>query len=359
MNFLTSVAVESLKMFNQAAPYMTMGILLGGLLKAFISEELVQKYLGGRGISPVFRASLAGVPLPLCSCGVIPAAAALKKQGASSSATVSFLISTPESGIDSIALSYALLDPILTVARPIIAFISAFAAGIASVLWGGPEHKTEIDKSEIHDHGHGHDHSPEIAYTSLSQRIKAGLDFAINDIWADLAGTFFIGIILSGIIATIIPSSFLGTYLGGGLRSMLIMLVAGIPMYICASSSTPLAAALILKGVSPGAALVFLMAGPATNVSALPVLNKILGARRLAIYLTIIAVISVTAGLSIDWIYSTMGISAQASVGEATEMLPQWLHVASATLLIILWLSNLIKKYIKAKKLDQKSEQGG
>ena len=351
-SFLVSVLKETISMFMDAAPYMALGILISGLLKAFIDPSWVQRYLGGKGLSPVFKASVAGIPLPLCSCGVIPAAAALKKQGASSGATVSFLISTPQSGVDSIALSYALLDPIMTVARPIVAFISAFVAGTLSVFFGGPEPKPVKESGccsgHCHDHDHGQehdhsDHSHDNGKRTLGERIKDGVNFAVVDIWGDLSKMFFIGILLSGLISVAVPQSFLEKALGGGLSSMLLMTVVGIPMYICATSSTPLAAALILKGVSPGAALVFLMAGPATSIINLPLLHRILGARRLAIYLGSIISVAVTAGLVVDRIYGAYGLSAQAIVGQGSEHLPQWVHIAGAIALLSMWAYNWAK----------------
>lgn len=342
-SFLLTFARETLDIFLDSAPYMALGVFLSGLLKAFIDPSWIQRYLGGKGMSPVFRASIAGVPLPLCSCGVIPAAAALRKQGASSSATVSFLISTPESGVDSIAISYAILDPILTVARPLVAFASAMTAGALSVFFGGPETAFSDDKRSSDHHGHHHDHhcaSPASRPSSLINRIRDGVWFAISDIWGDLAKPFFLGVALSGLISASVPQSFLEEALGGGLSSMLIMLIAGIPMYICATSSTPLAAALILKGVSPGAALVFLMAGPATNISALPVIHKILGSRRMVIYLASIATVSVAAGMTVDWIYGLYGISARATVGQGVEHLPLWVHHLAGAGLLLLWAFN-------------------
>lgn len=347
--FILSLTKEILSMFMDAAPYMVLGILISGLLKAFIDQSLVQKYLGGEGFAPVLSASIAGIPLPLCSCGVIPAAATLRRQGASSSATLSFLISTPQSGVDSIALSYALLDPIMTVARPVVAFVSAFVAGGLSVLFGGPEVEPAQDSNccsgDSHDHDHHHHHDEE--EKSLIERIKDGFSFAVVDVWGDLSNMFFLGIILSGIISIAVPDTFLESALGGGLSSMLIMAVIGIPMYTCATSSTPLAAALILKGVSPGAALVFLMAGPATSIINVPLIYKILGGRRLFIYLSSIAFVSISAGLALDHVYNVYQISAQATIGQGADHLPQWIQIGAAAILFAMWLFNKTRNRLK------------
>ncbi|PIE55434.1 MAG: hypothetical protein CSA35_00855 [Dethiosulfovibrio peptidovorans] len=364
MIFVTTVFRESLDMFLDTAPYMLFGVAISGLIKAFIEPEWVQRFMGGRGFAPVARASLVGIPLPLCSCGVIPAAVALKKQGASANAVTAFLISTPESGVDSIAMSYALLDPIMTVARPIVAFMSATVAGILAVFFGGAETTEEalIHPFECgHDHHHHHEHHNDNEHTSnrhaLLQRLRNGLDFAVFDVWGDLAKTFFVGVIFSGLIAATVPEHFLETALGGGLGSMVLMSLVGIPIYICATASTPLAAALIMKGVSPGAALVFLLAGPATNVSALPMLYKVLGSRRMLIYLSSIFAVSILSGLALDALYITLGLSAQSTIGKNTEALPPWVQWATATALLIFWAMAIAKRYREDKELDPRNEK--
>ncbi len=154
--------------------------------------------------------------------------------------------------------------------------------------------------------------------------------FAIGDLWEDLAAWFLIGIVLAGLITVLIPPDMFSQYLGAGLPAMLIMLAVGIPLYICATASTPIAAALILKGVSPGAALVFLLAGPATNMASLTVLTGTLGKRATAIYLTSIAVCAVLFGLIVDQVYASLGISAQAVVGQASEIVPEWAGLLGA-----------------------------
>jgi hypothetical protein len=171
---------------------------------------------------------------------------------------------------------------------------------------------------------------------TLSEKIRAGLKFAMTDVWGDIASWFFVGLLLAGLIVTLVPEEMMGRFLGGGLPSMLLMLAVGIPLYICATASTPIAAALILKGVSPGAALVFLLAGPATNVTSLTVLLRILGKRATAIYLTIIALFTVLFGLAVDQVYSTLGINARAMVGQAAEWVPPWAQLLGGLTLLAL-----------------------
>lgn len=285
MEIVISVLRESWHLLLEASVYILFGMLVGGLLKVFLNPSFVADHLGKGKFSSVIKAALFGIPIPLCSCGVLPAAASLKKQGANNGATTAFLISTPESGVDSIAITYALLDPIMTVARPVSAFVTAVAAGISENLLQTQKEEDwhrVIDRScPIDNCCDGNECPPQehSMHHTFTEKLWAGLKFAVDDLWGDLAGWFFAGLLLAGVISTIIPQELMTRYLGGGLHSMLIMLLVGIPMYICATASTPVAAALILKGVSPGAALVFLLVGPATNITSLSVLFGLLGKR--------------------------------------------------------------------------------
>ena len=270
---------------------------------------------------------------------MLPAAVSLRKQGASNGATTAFLISTPESGVDSISITYALLDPIMTVARPLVAFVTAAAAGITENLFGsGNQTKKIVPDLSCPVDGccDGHNCTPEEhrQHHTFWEKLAAGMRFAIGDLWEDLAVWFLIGVVLAGLITVLIPPDMFSTYLGAGLPAMLIMLAVGIPLYICATASTPIAAALILKGVSPGAALVFLLAGPATNMASLTVLTGVLGKRATAIYLASIAICAVVFGLIVDQVYASLGISAQAMVGQASEIVPEWAGLMGAILIL-------------------------
>ena len=341
MNFVATVFLEAWALLLESSVYVIFGLLVAGLLKVFLSPTAVAGHLGTGRVSSVFKASFWGIPLPLCSCGVLPAAVSLKKQGANNGAVTSFMISTPESGVDSIAVSWALLDPIMTVARPLTAFITAVIAGLAENFLGVKPAGTppQPDLSCPVDHCcDGVDCPPEVhsRHHSLPERIKVGLKFALTEVWHDMAVWFLIGLFLAGLITALIPEEVMSRFLGGGFGSMLLMLVIGIPLYICATASTPIAAALIIKGVSPGAALVFLLAGPATNITSLTVLIGVLGKRAAAIYLTSIAVLSVAAGLAVDLVYAGLGIKASALVGQAAEIIPAWAQWGGAILLLAL-----------------------
>ncbi|MDM8556751.1 SO_0444 family Cu/Zn efflux transporter [Desulfococcaceae bacterium HSG7] len=349
MDLIASIIQASWYLLVESAVYIIFGLIISGLLSTLINPQAISRHLGQRHFKSVFKAALIGIPLPLCSCGVIPAAVTLKKQGASNGATTAFMISTPESGVDSIAITYALLDPIMTVARPMAAFVSATIAGILE-NWFSQDDKpdTASQKSDQSGEMNGccNEHDPPYDKNkrpdSLISKISSGLHYAVNEVWADMAAWFFIGLLLAGIITVLIPDDFFSRHLNGGISSMLIMLAFGIPLYICATASTPIAAALIMKGVSPGAALVFLLVGPATNITSLTVLFGILGKRTTAIYLTVIAVAAVFFGLTVDWVYVVWDIEVRAVIGQAAEIIPATIQFSGALLLIILTLIKIV-----------------
>jgi hypothetical protein len=285
---------------------------------------------------------------------VLPAAASFKKQGANKGALASFLVSTPESGVDSIAVTYALLDPIMTVTRPLAAFVTGIAAGFLenSLSWKsqpgqiplGPTSTTaERDK-------------PVVLNKSLTGRFSDGLRYGFREIWADIAVWFFVGLFLAGIITVYMPESLSQMILGGGIVAMLAMLLMGMPIYICATASTPIAAAFLLKGASPGAVLVFLLVGPATNMTSLSVLIGILGKMGTIRYLLVIAVISILFGLGLDSLYQFLDIEARAVISEVRETMPYWLKLSSALVLIVLFLYHLWDQY-RSHKLKSRKNQ--
>jgi uncharacterized membrane protein YraQ (UPF0718 family) len=349
MEILSKLVVESWHLLLDASVYVIFGLLVAGLLKVFLSPAAVARHFGQGKVGSVFKAAFLGIPIPLCSCGVLPAAVSFKKQGANNGAVTAFMISTPESGVDSIAITYALLDPIMTVARPVAAFVAAVAAGLAENLFGREKAKSPVipdlsctvdaccDGQECPPEVHAHHHS-------FVQKLIAGLKYALTDVWNDMAGWFLVGLLLAGLITALVPEELMVMYLGGGIGSMLIMLALGIPLYICATASTPIAAALILKGVSPGAALVFLLAGPATNVTSLTVLFGVLGKRATVIYLSAIAIFAVAFGLLVDLVYSWFALSPVAMVGQAAELVPVWAQTAGAIILLVLSVKPVYRK---------------
>jgi uncharacterized protein len=338
LQLISAVVAASWSLLLDSSVYILFGILISGLLKMVLNPATVVKHLGSGRFSSVIKAAFLGVPLPLCSCGVLPAAVSLKNQGANKGATTAFLISTPESGVDSIAISYALLDPIMTVIRPVAAFVTAIIAGCIENIIDWPQPITHIppaikdndltDKTGIPVVG--------ISPHDLWTKIITGLRYAMVDVWGDIAIWFFGGLFIAGLIMVLIPDELMFRWLDGGFSSMLIMLAVGIPLYICATASTPVAAALILKGVSPGAALVFLLVGPATNITSLAVLIGILGKKGTFRYLLTLSGCAILFGLIVDQIYKIAGISPQAVIGEAAELVPYGAKLGGALLLLLL-----------------------
>jgi len=341
VSFLRDTALASWDLFFDASPYILFGVIVGGMLKMFLSTDYIARHLGKGRFLSVIKASLFGIPLPLCSCGVLPTAAALKKQGANNGATMAFLIATPESGVDSISITYALLDPLMAVARPVAALATALTAGCLENWFNSQKKHTKAPLA-----AQSFIPLPKQILSvqqSVAQRLVSGIWFALEDLWADLAAWFFLGVVLAGVITTLIPEEYISLYLGGGLSAMLLMLVFGVPLYICATASTPIAAALILKGVSPGAALVFLLVGPATNMASLSVLIGLLGKRATGLYLFAIAAVSVICGIVLDSIYRYLGVLPQAVIGSAAEIIPFWLQAGSAAVLVVFSFRPLLK----------------
>jgi uncharacterized membrane protein YraQ (UPF0718 family) len=265
--------------------------------------------------------------------------------------------------VDSISITYALLDPIMTVARPVVAFVTAFTAGLSENLFSFNKEAREIIpdlRCPVDGCCDGVNCDPEVhsRHHTFFEKLRAGFGYAFKDLWNDIAAWFLFGLLLAGIITVLIPDDIFSRYLGSGLPAMLLMLAVGIPLYICATASTPIAAALILKGVSPGAALVFLLAGPATNLASLTVLFGTLGKRATAIYLSSIAVCSVIFGLLVDQIYRYWGFSAQAIVGQASEVVPLWLQWAGALVIGLLSIKPLYQRVSSRLKRLRKKTPG-
>ncbi len=336
------ILLETWIILNESAPWVLLGFFIAAIIKAFISDSVISKHLGGNGAKSVVKAALFGVPIPLCSCGVIPAAMSLRKQGASKGATLAFLVSTPETGVDSIAITWALLDPVITVARPVVAFITATVAGILENVFGTRDEPAgETTPVVAPTPSCGCDSaccsSQELPHTpTLKERVRESFDSTFGDLLGDIGKWLILGIFLAGIIAYAVPDTFFEQYLGKGILQHLIMLLVGIPIYICATSSTPLAAALVMKGLSPGAALVFLIAGPATNVATMTVVYKFLGRKSLIIYLLAITVCTLGMGFLLDYLYTSMGWSMVPRIGETELECVTWFTISSSVLLILL-----------------------
>ena len=339
---LISVLLASWNVLLESAPFVLLGFFVAGILKAFLPDDFVARHLGGSSTASIFKAAAMGIPIPLCSCGVLPAAAGLKKQGAGKGAVTSFLISTPETGVDSIAVSYALLDPLMTIIRPVVAFFTAVAAGIAVAFTeklsvsGSP---AELDSVMEHEDACSSGcccshHEPEP--DGLGRKFMKGMRFAFGDLLKDIGGWLFFGILLSGVISVFLSPEIVSRYLSNEYLSMLLMLAISVPLYVCATASTPIAAALALKGISPGAALVFLLAGPATNAAAITVIAKLIGRRATVVYVAVIVVMSFLAGIGVNALYASLGISITGWLSASAHDDGGPLSVISAVVLVVL-----------------------
>jgi len=294
---LVEIATESYVLFARMAPYLLLGIVVAGALHVLLPVGTVARHLGGRGIAPVFRAAALGVPLPLCSCGVVPVAASLGKGGASRGAVVSFLVTTPTSGVDSILATYSLLGGAFAVVRPVASFLIGLVAGAVTALGLG----TKATEDESTPAPPASDAS---AWADGRGAIRRGLGYAFGELLGGIARPLAVGVLIGGLISFLLPPGVLQQYVGSGFVSYLVMLAVATPLYVCASGSIPVAAALLAKGISPGAALVFLVAGPATNAASVAMVSKLLGRRALAIYLTILVLGSFVAGAATDFFFA-------------------------------------------------------
>jgi hypothetical protein len=310
-----------------------LGLILAGLVWLVLNERNLSRLLGTSRGGTVFRAALIGVPLPLCSCSVLPVAGQLRASGLSRGGTVSFLIATPESSIDSILLTWSLTDPLLTVARPVAAFLTASVAGLLENRYDDPPRvqplRVVADDACCSDCGPKQNEP--VARRSWVKRTGDGLKHSFTTLIADLAPYLLVGYLLAGLSAAIFGSSF--NPLGAGhWWPYLTALIVGIPLYICATSSTPLAAVLLGAGFPPGAVLVFLMVGPATNIATLTVTRKILGMASTVRYLLSIVVVSLLLGLVLDWAYDWFHITPVYSPGGKSHA-AHFLYTASGLLL--------------------------
>jgi uncharacterized membrane protein YraQ (UPF0718 family)/copper chaperone CopZ len=291
-----SLIVESWLVLGQMSPYLLFGFFVAGLLSILFSPEWIERHLGGKGFMPVLKASLLGVPLPLCSCGVIPVSASIRRHGASRAATVSFLLSTPQTGVDSIAVTWGLLGWVFAIFRPIAAFITGLLGGVLTQIFGEKDTdptagnslgKKKCAESCCAERGKGH---------FLLRTVR----YAFLTLPRDLAKPLLLGVLIAGAINAFVPADSLKPYLGSEILSILAMIAVGIPLYVCATASVPIALGFIHAGFSPGAALAFLIAGPATNAATISTTWKQLGKRSAMIYLATIAVSAIVCGLLLN-----------------------------------------------------------
>ena len=395
------------QLFLLSAPWLMLGLLIAGLLNVYLPANFLNRHLGKEGLWTTIKAAFIGAPMPLCSCGVIPAAIGLRRAGASKRATTAFLVSTPETGVDSVSVSYVLLGPFMAIIRPIAAVCSAIAAGVLV----GKDH--EIHSQHKHQAATADDNSagccssntaaevkkepsccssntsaeikkepsccssntsaevkkepsgfstedsasikadrccksekPSLSIESRVAKFKRAIRFSCNKLLEDTMVWLVIGLFFAALVQTYVPESYLSQW-GSGIFAMLVVILISIPMYICATASTPIAAGLLLSGVSPGAVLVFMLAGPATNIATLGVVGKELGKRAVFAYLTGVIGMALLFGFLTDYLVDEFGFVVAPMMGTEHEVLPHWLSLASGIILAILMLRLVLKMALK------------
>ncbi len=324
------------------------GLALAGLIWLVMNRASTSRFMADRGLIGVLKAALIGIPLPLCSCSVLPVASQLRKSGASRGGVVAFLISTPESGVDSIMLTYSLTDPILTVARPVAAFLAAFAAGAGEIFLrdkSGTIPQADAGDRCCSDCGSAVPDAE--SRPSLIGRLWSGIRYAYTDLLDDLAPYLLSGFVLAGLVGALIGTDLvnLPESIRTGWLGYVGAIVIGVPLYVCATSSTPLAAVMLASGFSPGAVLAFLLVGPATNLASLAVVGRIIGVWATVRYLVVIVLVAIGSGIVVDQIYSALGMSARYTSGNIAHS-DSWLGVVSALFLAFFILYYTAKKII-------------
>ena len=354
MQAITTFLDTLLDLWLDASFWLIIGLFVAGILKVTLSNDKLSKHLTGHGMWPSVKAAVLGMPLPLCSCGVIPAAVGLRRGGASKSATTAFLISTPETGVDSIAISYALLGPFMAVIRPIAATTSAIAAAFLVLITDKetqtPTPATEAVKTSCCSGSHSCSSSASSAHSSQPKaeswlnKLWQGQKYAFTDLIEDLSLWLIVGLIISALVVTFVPSEAL-VEISRSPWAMVLMALIGVPMYICASASTPIAAGLMLAGVSPGAVLVFLLAGPATNMATLGIVRKELGTKALVSYLVGVVGVAILFGYATNFLVDTFAINIDAQLAASNELLPPVIAWASGIALAVIIAADLWKRF--------------
>jgi uncharacterized protein len=347
---LTETIRESWTVLGQMAPYLLFGFVVAGLISMFLSADFVKKHLGGSGIVPVIKAAILGVPLPLCSCSVIPVSTALRKQGASRGATLAFLLSTPQTGVDSIAVTWGMMGPVVAIFRAVAALVTGLLGGAIQVLIRNsadndqkPEENQAQEESDCHCYSKN-DTKEEVSHcqaTAQPGRLRRGLIHGFITLPREIGPALLLGISLAGILAAVMPAGQLSAYLGGGISSILILMMLGVPVYVCATASVPIAIGFMHAGASPGAALAFLISGPATNMATIATVWKILGRRATVVYILTVAASAVGFALLLD---SELFIGAVGTLSEtaANHQHPGPLMHISAVLMLGLLLASRI-----------------
>ncbi len=343
--YILAFLKEFIVLLEEMAPYLLLGFLFAGILKVYFPQKYVRRYIGGNDFRSVLNASLLGVPLPLCSCGVLPTGISFYKNGASRGSTVSFLVSTPQTGVDSIIATYAMLGFPFAIIRPVVALFSGVFGGLMTNLSNGKNSKpVSVVKN-----------GDEKEERSVREMFRYGF----VEMMQDITKWLLIGLLVAAFLSVLIPDDFFTDMVSNEYLAMLLILVASIPLYVCATGSIPIAAVLLLKGLSPGAALVFLMAGPATNAATMAVISNTMGRKTFWIYLLSIVGGALLFGTLINELIPRNWI---------TDHLPQivhtdshhhgsgWFKIVSAILLSAMMINGYIQKILSRRRISKESE---
>ena len=326
-----------IKYILMISPFLLLGLLVAGVIHAYLNVEKLKGFINNGKTSDVFKAAFFGIPLPLCSCAVIPSAVTLRKSGVKNGPTSSFLISTPETGVDSILVTYGLMDLPMTIIRPFAAFVSASVAGIFQNIFNDKEYSdNEVKKSCCKK-----------SKSSKNKNFLAIFRFGFIDLLDDISNWLAVGIIIGACIDYFIPANLFLEY--NGLFAKILILGVGIPMYVCASATTPIAAALMVKGLSPGAALIFLLVGPATNVSNILVLQKYIGKRGVLINILSISIVTLAFSFLVDYLYISFQLPLNYKISSHHHGFSMLEYVASISFVVLL-LRSLVYNNIISKK---------
>ncbi|PID29701.1 MAG: heavy metal-associated domain-containing protein [Candidatus Cloacimonadota bacterium] len=343
MDFLLNISKETYNVFVDISPYLLIGLFFAGLLHILLKKDFIVKHIGSSNLSSVLKAALLGVPLPLCSCGVIPTALFLRKKKASEGATVSFLISTPQTGIDSILPTYGMLGPIFAVYRPLMALLTGFIGGI--IVNKSSVRIDESSENESCQSGCCSSDSEAEKNLSFREKIYEMFRYSFVEFLDDISAHLTVGIVIAGLISALIPDNFFSNYGGSGILGMLYMIIIGLPMYVCATSSIPIAVSLMLKGISPGAAFIFLVVGPATNAATMTLIGRVLGKKILAVYLSVISISAILGGFLLNWLYTFIDIPEFKVMCHAHDSKSMVTYILAGIFLVFLLIS-LFRKYV-------------
>ncbi len=345
---MDALLANFLTLFTESAPWLLFGFAVAGVVKALVPEDLLASQLGRPGIKSTVKAALIGAPLPLCSCGVIPAAVGLRRSGASKSATTAFLISTPETGVDSVSVSYALLGPFMAIIRPIAAVVSAIVAGVIVGRDNGSQNADQAFSEDVPATCCSDEASSSEVTLSLREKLLSAWRFTFVDLVNDITKWLLIGLGCAALIKTLVPQEFLLQW-GDGLVAFLVMAAIGVPMYICATASTPIAAGLLFSGVSPGAVLVFMLVGPATNIATVALVKKELGQRALYAYLGSVVGVGFAFGYLTNALAANWGLAFVAQPQLGVDMSHNWIAYTASVVLAVLMLRSLFNSWTPTK----------